>query len=245
MNRDPEGIIGQIQPDGSIEGGDSVCWQGHYIYLTDDMEKFPFRKTFEVGFGSYVRHPDPNRTNNGFGAYYRNPWDGCISRDQMTGILIGLIGSKDVYGVFRLALHHALRLFLFTYNTIKNGNDPKIAKRKLPDLADFSILALIIRGLGPVKWLLWPILCLLDLQLLGSIVYNRFTKSSKDDVINMVGRLLVSLEHAPTPVSILAGKTLDKPHISSRLTEYWCGWRDNCEFVPLYLVKLNQLLLKK
>lgn len=150
MNKDKYNIIGQIQPDGSIEGGDSVNWMGHYLYLT--KHKFPFRKTFEVGFGAYVRHPDPKQTNNGFGAYYKNPWDGVISRDQLIGIIMGLMSQKDRIGMVKLTLHHALRGFLFTYNTRKNGQNPTQTKWKIPDLTFMSIWALILRGFGPLSW---------------------------------------------------------------------------------------------
>lgn len=71
MNRDQYGIIGQIQPDGGIEGGDSACWNGHYTYYTGD-DPIDFVKTFEVSPGGYVRHPYPDATNNRFGAYYKN-----------------------------------------------------------------------------------------------------------------------------------------------------------------------------
>src|SRR5690606_39974850 len=120
LHRDQYGIRGQIQPGGWVEGGDSACWMGAYIYLTGD--KFPYVKTFEKGFGGYVRHTDPKNTYNGFGAYYKNPWNGCMSRDQLTGVLGALIRQKEHAAMLRLFLQHSLRLFLFDYKTIQNGS---------------------------------------------------------------------------------------------------------------------------
>jgi len=240
LHRDEYRIIGQIQLDGSIEGGDSACWMGHYIYLTDD--KFPFAKTFEVAPGAYVRHFDYKKTNKGFGAYYKDHWNGCISRDQMTGILLGLLKQKDKKAIFRLIKHHSKRFFLFAYNTIKNGEDPKTAKWKMPDLTMLDIWALEIRGLGKLSWLCLPILCVLDLQMLISALLDRIFKSKDPDVINFIGKLLASKEYTPTPISWLTSKIVDKKDLKNKLRTYWCGWRDNSDFLPLFEKKMDEVL---
>lgn len=241
MNRDKYGIIGQIQGDGSIEGGDSACWNGHYTYLRG-KDAVPYVDTFEVSFGGYVRHPHPEMTNNGFGAHYEHPWSGCISRDQLTGVLAGVIGEKNKLAMLRIMLNHALRGFLFSYNTIKNGRDPKTAKWKMPDITFMDIWAMMLRGFGPISWVFWPLLLVLDLHLLLGAVYDRYFDNKEPDVINFLGKLFVSVDHVPTPVSKLALKFVNKENLLSRLREYWCGWRDNCEIVDLYEKKLDSLL---
>lgn len=240
MHRDEYNIIGQIQPNGTVEGGDSTCWMGHWAYLTNDP--FPYIKTFEVSFGCYVRHPYPEQTNNGFGAYYKNPWNGCISRDQLTGILLAIIRKQDKSAMLRVIAHHSLSLFLFSYNTIHNGVDPKKAKWKLPDLTLFDIWAMELRGFGKFSWIFWPILCLLDIHLLFSWIYDKYFDNQESDCINAIGKLLVSREFIPTPTSWLAAKFINKQNLTSRLKEYWCGWRDNPEFVLAFQQKIDEIL---
>lgn len=240
MHRDKYGIIGQIQPDKSIEGGDSACWMGHWVYLTD--EQFPYVKTFEVGFGGYCRHPHPEQTYNGFGAYYKNPWNGCMSRDQLTGTLLALIKQQEHAAMLRLFLQHACRGWLFTYNTIKNGSDPKTAKWKLPDLTVFDFWAMELRGFGKLSWIFWPLLCVLDIHLLLSAMFDKYFDNDEPDVINAIGKLMVSREYVPTPVSWLATKFYNKQNLLKRLTAYWGTWRDNPEFIWEFKKKLDKVL---
>lgn len=240
MNRDEQGIIGQIQPGNWIEGGDSACWMGHYIYLTGDA--FPYVKTFEKGFGGYVRHPNIYATPYGFGAYYKNPWNGCISRDQLTGVLLALIKQKEYSAMIRLMLNHSLRLGWFAYNTIHNGTDPKTSKYKRPDITFMDIWAMELRGFGKFSWIFYPLLCVLDLHLLLGAIYDKYFDNEDPDVINFIGRVILSREQVPTPTSWLATKFISKANIIERLKTYWCTWRANPEFVPLFEKKLNEVI---
>lgn len=240
MNRDKYGIIGQIQDDGSIEGGDSACWMGHYVYLTGDNDP-DYVTTFEVSFGAYVRHPYPDQTFNGFGAHYLNPWNGCISRDQYTGVLLAIIKTGDWKAMLRTMTHHLAWGMLFTYNTIKNGRNPSEARWKLPDLTLMDIWATQLRGFGLVSWLFFPLLCVLDLHMLLNALIDRVFKVDNPDVINFMGKLFVSREYVPTPVSYLTSKVVDRSNIYARLKEYWCGWRDNCEFLDLFDKKMEEI----
>lgn len=240
MHKDKYGAIGQIQPDGSVEGGDSACFTGHWVYLTG--YDFPYVEFFEKGFGGYVRHPDPAQTYYGFGAYYAHPWDANVSRDQLTGILMAVIKKQDYKAMLRIIIHHAAWLFLFAYNTRENCVDPKKSKWKIPDPTLFDIWAMELRGFGKLSWIFWPILCLFDLQMLLQAIIDRLTKDKNDDVISFIGKFLVSREYVPTPISWLTGKILDKDSILERLQRYWCGWRDNCEFYHEYKKKLDKLL---
>jgi hypothetical protein len=240
FHRDKSGIIGQpIDDGGRIEGGDSACWMGHYIYLTND-QTFPYVETFEKRLGGYVRHPDPDMTNNGFGALCADSFDGCISRDQLTGILLALIAQKKRVATLALLLDHMFRLFLFAYNTIPNGADPETSKRKMPDLTLFDIWALEIRSLGLFGLILYPLLCVFDLHVLFAVLIDRIGFNRKDnDVINLAGKLIAGKEHLPTPISLLAFKLADKRSLMVRITDYWSGFRDNKGFIPLFEGKLN------
>lgn len=244
IHKDRYGIIGQIQRDGSIEGGDSANWMGHYVYLTR-LNKPDFVKTFEISPGAYVRHPVAKSTNNGFGAYYKNPWNGCISRDQLTGILMGIIATKDTAAARRLVLNHALRGFLFTYNTIKNGENPKTAKWKLPDFTGPDIWALELRALisnrGQLsRALVYPLLCILDMHMLVSVVIDNWTGGKKVDVLSSVGKLLVGNEVQSTIVSRLAFRVADRRSLIKRIRGYWCGWRKNCSMYYWYVIPLSR-----
>lgn len=240
MHRDKYGFIGQIQPNGSIEGGDSACWMGHWIYLNGgkDPQSLIRMSSYEVKPGAYVRHPIPEQTNNGFGAYYANPWQGCISRDQLSGIMCGLVGQKDHAAMLRLIKHWALRGFLFSYNTIKNGRDPKTAKQKLPDFTGPEMWALALRGLK-YPWMFLPLLYVFDLHMLLSTILRN--KSFDTDPINYTGRLLVSLRVCPTLISKLTWLVLDKEKLEEELIGYWCGWRKTCEIANKAIEELDKL----
>lgn len=244
LNKDSYGIIGQIQPEGWVEGGDSACWMGHHTYLTNS--KFPYVKTFEVKPGAYVRHPDPSLTYNGFGAFYKNPWNGCMSRDQWTGVIGALIRQKERLALLKLVLHHSLRGFLFAYNTIHNGRDSKLYKfslikffynpkkepyYKMPDLTLFDIWATYLRGFGVISWLFWPLLVVLDIHnLIGAIFANI---QQDNDQINFTMKYLVSREFVPTPTSWLTSKILNKRRLLDLIRDYWTR-RSNDDMVKLY-----------
>jgi len=237
VNRDRHNIIGQIQSDGSVEGGDSVNWMGHWLYLNDGKDKFfdidLFIKTFKVGFGAWVRHPDPEMTNSGFGAHYKNPWNGCISRDQITGILGALIQAGKKWEISQIMIHHMAWLMLFSYNNIRNGDAEK--KWKWPDPMLISIWALCLRGV--FGRLAWPLLCILDFHLFFSTIHEN--ADTNPDSISYAMRLMISEKYVPTPTSKWAAKILDRKELLEELKSYWCGWRDNCEFLPLYEKKLT------
>lgn len=248
MNRDQYGIIGQIQEGGWVEGGDSACWMGHWLYLNGgkcpdtDWDTAKYIKNFEVSFGAYVRHPYYHPIHNRFGSYYRNPWDGIISRDQYHGVLAALIVGKHYKALFRAFLHHGAWLWLFTYNTRINGQNPwnGEAKWKWPDLTLFDIWALYIRGSGWLGYLLYPLLCIFDIHLLLSTLVVNAEPVKKDDVINHTLKLIISKDRLPTPISWLALKLLNKEKLIEKLKVYWCNWRDNCDFVPLYEKRIKE-----
>lgn len=241
FTKDQYGLLGQQQPDDRIEGGDSACWMGHYVYLGGDT-KFPYVKTFEKGFGAYVRHPQYSATFNGFGAYYKNPWDGVMSRDQLTGVIGALIRQKERMALLRLILHHACWLFLFTYNTRKNGSDPKTTKWKWPDFTFMDFWATYLRGFGMLSWLFWPLLVILDVHTLINTVLTNYSKDP--DQINYALKLMVSREFVPTPTSWLSAKILNKDNLHKLIWQYWSGWRQQEGMDSLFDKKMAELGIK-
>lgn len=243
MNLDRFGIVGQIQSDYSVEGGDSVNWMGHLLYLGWPKYNIEnYFNLFQVSCGGYVRHFSKDATPYGFGAYYKNPWNGCISRDQMTGILAALIKHRNLKQVLCFLLHHACFLFLFSYNTINNGENPKTAKWKWPDLTLFDIWAMELRALGnalPIlKLFFWPILHILDLHMLLNTIYVNLSKET--DVISYTIKLITSVENTPTLVSLFSYEMLNVDRLMYKLHVYWCGWRKSCDILPLYASHLGR-----
>jgi len=251
--KDKYGVLGQIQPDGSIEGGDSACWQGHLVYLSD--EEFAYVDFFEVSPGAYVRHPIPSATNNSFGSYYKNPWCGCMSRDQLTGVVGALVKQKEYMAMLRLIAHFYLRGFVLTYNTLPNGAPPAEMKFslirlfkpikgerywKLPDLFLFDMWATVLRGFGKASWIFFPLLCVLDIHTLLNtvLVVNR---SDDNDKINYAMKLFVSRDYVPTPVSWLSLKLLNLERLLGNIQSYWCNWRQQPGMYPLYVERFKKL----
>ena len=242
MNRDKYGILGQIQPDGSIEGGDALNWECHYRYFTSEEMPPLILTWFNISSGAYVRHPSPNHTTYGFGAHYRNPWNGCISRDQLTGIIGYLIKFKERRRLLQLILHHMAWGFLFAYNTIRNGD--KDHRWKWPDFTGPDIWAMELRGIARVVpgsiILLYPILCLLDIHLLLNTLY--VNRKEDNDVLSFVMKLCVSLDYYPTPLSSLAGRLLKQYIMYRHLYHYWGLWRRQPEMASIHAQYLEKIL---
>jgi hypothetical protein len=161
--------------------------------------------------------------------------------------------------MFEVILHHALRGFLFSYNTIINGRNPQETKfsllkffynpknenyYKLPDLTFMDIWAMQLRGFGPVSWFFWPLLVVLDIHLLIGAIYDKYFDNQEEDVINFLGKIFVSREYVPTPTSWLALKFLNQDNLIYRLCRYWAGWRKNPGFVQLYVKKMDKVGIK-
>ena len=241
VNRDFHGALGQIQPGthpdfpkDSIEGGDAIGWSGAYYYITkkNPIKYFSFISFFEVLPGRYVRHPDPKLTYNGFGSSLAS-----LSRDQMCGAIAGIIASKEPWAMSRLIKQHAKRLFLFSWNTMHNGVDPKTAKWKLPDLTGPEILAQELRGIK--KGWYDILLPLLDLHMLANTwFFNRVPAEKENECISYLIKLFISVEHKPTLFSRLALRTLDKRLAREKLNSYWCGWREQPYMAALFYSKL-------
>lgn len=253
IKTDSEGRVGQPKhgfPD-SIEGGDSLNWTAHKLFLRPRYSHSPalwLIDQFESKKypGLWVRHPDPKATKNGFGSYCEGNFRGCESRDQMTGKLCLLVAQGAKGALWRSFREHLKRGLLFANNTIHNGDDPKKLKfslyklffgqkgenyYKLPDVTGPDIWSLYIRGFRARA--LYPLLLIFDAQLLLTAVLHYFKKDS--DIISHVIKVLTAQEIFPTPLGWLATKVTSQDHVLIKLMKYWCGWRQQPGMYKLYV----------
>lgn len=242
MNYDDDFIIGQIDNNigGNIEGGDSANWMAHLLYVMPiwmGWTAIKYAYTFEVGPGEWVRHPNPERSRYGWAATPKI----TISRDQLTGILCLLAKNKMTKQILRLFKEHCDNYMLRSFNTINNGEDPATAKRKTPDFTGPDIWALYVRGISPKGWISHLFLCFCDLHLLGGAISIRCSPS-RTDVISHCIKLALANDVRPTFVIKLTNKVHSLKDLSSRLHNYWCTWRDNCEMAGMWTDKLEEFI---
>lgn len=229
MHIDGLGILCQPQSDGTLDGGDSVNWTAHAIFVgaVRGWDRDRFCRTFEMRPGAWVRHPEPSRSSFGWAAYEAGAWQGCISRDQMTGVMCLLVRLDHRRALADLLREHLRRGLLFSSNTIKNGQDPRSVNRKVPDFTGPETWSLYVRGLMRPSLFKSAVLCVLDVALLLSALALRF--KPKDDVLSFLIRLATADWVDPTPVSGLALRVTDFDRIRLSLKNYWTGWRDQPE----------------
>jgi hypothetical protein len=97
-----------------------------------------------------------------------------------------------------------------------------------------------IRALGLFSYAFYPLLTILDIQmLLNTILFNR--TDEHNDQINFLIKHFVQIEHTPTPVSYIAWRLLNKKKVIDKIAQYWNGWRSMPEMIKLYEDKLNEL----
>jgi hypothetical protein len=164
-----------------------------------------------------------------------------MSRDQSLPLLISFAYIGFYKRLAMYFLRHAMRLFLFTNNTRKNNENPKDTPWKLPDITGPEFFSVYLRSHPVIGYMLYPLLCILDLELLiGSVLWNYREKN--DDIIQHSASLIFSNLRVRTPVSWLATKVIKKQLIIDKLTQYWCGWRKSCYFVSLYEPLLDRIM---
>ncbi len=222
IQRDPYAyVVASLSSDG-------LLWRWREkVEFEDALEKLK-----GPAIGLYRRHPAPE--------FWGSHW-GTMSRDQTIPLLgaMALYGMKRK--VFEYVVGHALRGFLFTTNIYPNWAREHIDtpekfgwglwKRvrfffgwrpgypvftpKMPDFTGPSFWALELRGLyhWAVSPLLFPILCLLDLQLVVSS-YSKVKRYAKDphnsDDRNHINLMLVGLQVCSTPLVKWAAKVYSK-----------------------------------
>lgn len=221
---DENGILGQKESNGQFGGGDSASWHGGYTLLGGDDRNF--YEIFGAGHGGLVRHP-----TEGYSAYYKGPYDGRITRDQLSGALAAIVSQRDSQALWKVFKHHGYWLWLFSYSTRPNGS---FGKWKWPDITGPNVWQMYLRGFSKY---FYPLLLILDIHLVLDSLVMRYNNDSH--IISHLHRLIIANQFTPTPVSRFALKLLPNSFIKDNLTRYWCGWRGNCFMVDLYMKKLR------
>lgn len=230
----------QIQDDGSIDCGDCVNWLGNYIYLTG--KKLGYIGFFEVSPGAYVRHPHRHKTNYGFGSYYNGIWDGCITRDQLTGIIAALIALENEKAIARLIYNHRQRGYLFSYSRVKRGEDIRDNVRRFPDVTGPETWQMLIRASKKTGFMARLGLYICDIWMLLATIFDKY--SDNEDNITFLVQAMVSYEHGSTYISRFSKRIVSLAQQKDKLERYWCQWRNKPWMVELYIKKLKSLGVK-
>lgn len=197
---------------------------------------------------SLRRHPDTSK-------WYNDP--NRMSRDQLISNICAL-GFTSKWTLFKLFLGNICRAMLFTTNTRENGaissNNPAMSvwqrigyvfglynpgvpnyAWKIPDLTDLSIWAAYIRGLR--AWPLYPLLCVLDGQMLGGALitlYETDKTTASDDQLSEQMLLLQSNYSMPTPLSKLTVWIYKKTNPQAALNAYFAPANDGPAMNQIY-----------
>jgi len=259
-------IIGQQDypkdHNNGIDGGDSINRMGHYHFLIEankkigndiaERENLPSRTFCEYdeqlnlfecqnSKGNYRRHPE--ETKFGIAYYCNGTYDGVMSRDQSIPLVVSLIFMGMHKRLRMYFLRHLMRGLLFTTNTRMNAMSLKT--KKLPDFTGPEFWALYIRSNPVTGILLYPLLCLFDIEtLIGSIIRRLQPLKSKNGTINddVINHLIICINGAmryPTPIIWLANRINSYDNLLEKL-KFYCGaaeenkWRKISFFVDLY-----------
>lgn len=242
MNYDDDFIIGQVDPNipGGIEGGDSLNWMSHLLYVCPSWKGWNHVKianAFEVAPGEWVRHPNPERSVFGWAATPKI----TISRDQLTGILCLMAKNHMARPIVRLLKEHCDNYMLRAFNTIRNGQNPATTSRKKPDFTGPDIWALYVRGLTRKGVWTYLFLCFCDLHLLLGALAIRF-KPSRNDIISHIIKLALANDIRPTVITWLINRVHSADDIDHRLLRYWATWRDQREMADRWSIKIREFI---
>lgn len=216
---DTYGLLGRLQRDGSIDGGDSLHKTSHYGIYRSPALALVFN--CEIAKGVFVRNPDPNK-------WYSNP--NTTSRDQLKALLCYLVIEGFTGTLKRVFKDHLKRLLLFTANTRNNGSYPTLEeynkhspqkpwdgyKWKIPDITLFEVWALYIRGFR--CRIMYPFLYIFDLESLFGAILSKYNGNT--DLANSLGVYLLSKQVMDTFVMKLA-RRIAKPYLYERLETYF------------------------
>jgi hypothetical protein len=93
---------------------------------------------------------------------------------------------------------------------------------KLPDVTGPEFWALLIRAMPtPVRWTLYPLLVVFDIETLVGSVVRRFFRPDNRDVINHSLILVNGMRRCPTFVMWLATRITSRAFLKTRLTAFF------------------------
>lgn len=256
ITMDKHGMLVQLNNDPSNphDGGDTAHRTGHYFFLIQLQEKvfnqkwkkmLPFASDeyykshmddLEPIKGCYVRYPkradklEPNHY------YCEGTYEGVMSRDQMTPLLISAGYRKDYKRIAWAFLRHMMRGFIFMSNTrrFEMVNGEHVMYRRMPGFAFFEYFNLFLRGLPALGYILYPLVMLFDLETLLSSIFHRMGWSNGDDVANHCAICIYGMQRVPTPVMHLANKINSYKDMKAKQESYWGGWRQMGFFSSMF-----------
>jgi hypothetical protein len=200
LGRDAGGIIGQLQDDGSLDGGDSAHRTGVTAFCNSAQDAALLPR-FESG-GVMVRHPIQAPWNN---------WKNC-SRDQLTGFSAGCWRTGHLDVAQRLLKAHAARIPPFTCQNTENDwpgttKNPPVGDLLMPhDLMFLRISA----GENAAY-----------LDMIAQFTLQVAIETTDPNVKTEKNQLILE--------SILCGRlnlfTRVHPNYEDSLRAYWSGWR--------------------
>lgn len=243
---------GVFVPETQLDAGDGTQRTGMFLWALQILghESLPKFKQAYVNNIKNIRGP--------LGTYRRAAVDKVpmwytdfdrMSRDQATGLLVGLAVTGQTKEILRFIMGHALRLFLFTTNVRRNGTtrtnhgkpigngQTRNYTIKLPDLTGPDFWALEIRCLfysikgksfvakALACLLMIPIqvvlLTILDLDVLVSVIMFNRSKSDSNVVDNLALKVSFAREVAPSLLSAIAYHLINKPKLIDKLNRFF------------------------
>lgn len=195
------------QADGDT--GDSAQRVGTFFSLVGMLGKKQSVLDYDTAINAHTAGPGVYRRSplKSFWGYRTNNF----SRDQWQALQLSFATNADKVRLCDSMLQ-LVKSGLLHQNT-HTGTDGDF--KKFPDIAHPSHFAVFIRGMN--WWLLWPVLCILDLFLLGDLL----ARKSAADYDNMLApQMLYANIKLQTPVSKLAISLYVKTDFISCLEKY-------------------------
>jgi hypothetical protein len=174
--------------------------------------------------GRYVRHPDYKK-------WYSNPEN--FSRDQSVNVqsMMSALGlSAEAKQLFKARSRRAF----FHFNDMEGDDTPGSVKYKFPDPPSPIEFAQFIRATR--SWFLYPLLMLLDLQLVIEVLVARpiVIRNGNTDLDSQLLPLMISsLLTYKTPAGLLARYIYSKADVPNKLRFYFGEANNRNGLAPL------------
>lgn len=230
--RDDLGLLVKQNGDGGDCAFDSGLYYSACIYLYGNSvgTNFAAKRTLQLlrtPANLYFRHPEPK-------AWWS--WPTSMSRDQSVSLqcLMTVMGAKSTHRDMLAARSTAKSVFLHT-NTEEEDH-----KQKFPDVISPFEISLWIRSFK--AWYAYPILCLLDIDLLVELLLIRRRKLWDTDAA-LINKLIATETVYPTPLSKLT-KHLYRFFNAEHQIDLYYGSDEPGHRIP-ELAELSKLAYKK
>lgn len=175
--------------------------------LAEGLKNILRHNSVDLPDGRYRRHPDPKR-------WYYN--ENNVTRDQMVTVesAWATCATPDLA---RTHMKLRLKRCLFHFSSENDGMDAGPLIKKFPDPPSLSELGTIIRACR--LWYLYPLLPVLDVQLLIDIAWGRSLNERNlwDSDNQLLPQMAAALKVYPTPTSLWARHIYAKTDARDRL----------------------------